>query len=647
MPDDPTKLDEWRLIAKVSHDLRTPLNGVLGLSELMLDSELSSEQRRSMELIQISAESLLTITSDLLDFSRLRGERVELDNIAFDLIGLIDSTARLLAVRAFERGIEISYDVAEDVPRTVRGDPGRLRQILTNLIGNAVKFTHEGGVSVTVVLDSMRPAGAQLRFVVRDTGIGIPADKLDAIFDEYAQVDASTSRKYGGSGLGLSISRRLARRMGGDVEVTSQLGKGSEFTFTAILEPADEKAAAAERAQVTLSGARALVLDDNPSIRELVQQTLEAAGLAVDGVEGVDDGIEALQKAADQGEPYRLLIMDAWISRRDGYEIARTVRDDPVFADTRIMMLTSAGRRGDGRRCRDVGIQAYLTKPVSGDELLDAVAVMLGAVVRPTATLVTRHVLEESRRRLCILIAEDNVVNQQVATAVLRRRGHTVDIVDTGAAAVEAIAQTDYDVVLMDIEMPEMDGLEATAAIRQRPDAAQLPIVALTAHAIGGEQERYRAAGMDDCLTKPFRPQELIQLVEHLGGATPGARTADQPPRPPPTPVNLTEFRRAMREAGMEETVETILGVFLEDATERLTALESAVQAGDADGIRMAAHAFRSAAATVRATNLAELLHQVEIAGQANDLGRAADLLQQVREEKAAVVDFLNQTTVY
>ncbi|MDH3456598.1 MAG: response regulator [Gemmatimonadota bacterium] len=644
MADDPTRLDEWGLIAKVSHDLRTPMNGILGLAELLQDSGLTAEQRRSVELIQISAESLLTITNDLLDFSRLRGERIELEHIPFDLVGLIDSTTRLLGVRAFERGIDISYQVAEDVPRTVRGDPSRMRQILTNLIGNAVKFTHEGGVFVLVTLDKIKGGKAALRFIVRDTGIGIPADKLDAIFDEYAQVDASTSRKYGGTGLGLSISRRLARMMGGDVEVTSEVDKGSEFTFTAMLEPTKEPPGEAPT-DVTLSGARALVVDDNPNIRGLVQETLQSAGVQVDGAAGVEEGIQALQTAADEGTPYRLLIMDAWISRKDGYEIAKTVRDDPVFADTHIMMLTSAGRRGDGQRCRDVGIQAYLTKPVSGDELLSAVAVMLGEVTTRSLTLVTRHSLEEARRRLYILLAEDNVVNQQVATAVLRKRGHTVDIVDNGAAAVEAVTQAEYDVVLMDIEMPEMDGLAATDAIRSTPEGETLPIIALTAHAMGGERARYRAAGMDDCLTKPFRPQQLIQMVERLGAATLAATAVEDPP-PPPPPVNLTEFRRSMREAGMEETVETILGVFLEDATERLTALEAAVQAADGDAVRMAAHAFRSAAATVRAGNLAELLHQVEVAGEGSDIEHAAELMPQVREEKAAVVDFLNQTAV-
>ncbi len=644
MADDPTKLDEWGLIARVSHDLRTPMNGILGLAELLHSSDLSSEQRRSVELIQISAESLLTITSDLLDFSRLRSERVELEDIPFDLVGLIDSTTRLLSVRAFERGIDISFQVAEDVPRTVRGDPSRMRQILTNLIGNAVKFTHEGGVFVLVTLDKMLKGKAALRFIVRDTGIGIPADKLDAIFDEYAQVDASTSRKYGGTGLGLSIARRLARMMGGDVLVTSEVDQGSEFTFTAVLKPTEEPPVKTQEG-FSLSGARALVLDDNPSIRGLVQKTLQSAGVEVDGAGGVEEGIQALQAAADEGTPYRLLIMDAWISRKDGYEIAQTVRDDPVLAETRIMMLTSAGRRGDGQRCRDVGIQAYLTKPVSGDELLDATAVMLGAATKPSLTLVTRHTLEETRRRLYVLLAEDNVVNQQVATAVLRKRGHTVDIVDNGTAAVEAVTQAEYDVVLMDIEMPEMDGLAATDAIRKTTEGEKLPIVALTAHAMGGERERYRAAGMDDCLTKPFRPQQLIQIVERLGAATPAATAVEQPP-PPPEPVNLTEFRRAMREAGMEETVETILGVFLEDATERLTVLEAAVQAADGEAVRMAAHAFRSAAATVRAGNLAELLHQVEDAGQANDLEHATELLPQVREEKAAVVEFLNQTAI-
>ncbi len=641
MPENPTTFDEWALLARVGHEIRTPMHGILGLAEYLLDGELTSEQRRAVELMQISAQSLLTLTNDLLDYAKLTSDRVELERIPFNLVGLVDSTVRLLAVRAFERGIEISFDVASNVPHTVRGDPSRLRQVLTNLIGNAVKFTHEGGVFVSVTLAEERTGSALIRFAVRDTGVGIPADKLDAIFDEYAQVDVSTSRKYGGTGLGLAIARRLARLMGGDVEVSSSVGHGSEFAFTAWLAPEPEVVAPAGAAP-SLAGVRVLVLDDHPGSRTFVRNELEAVGMVVDEADGVEQGLELLQQATRRGTPIPVVILDAWVARRDGFDVARSMLGDATLGSPSIMMLTAEGRRGDGQRCREVGIQAYLTKPVTGDELVGALASMLSVpgAGMPADALVTRHFMEESRRRLSILLAEDNEVNRRVATAILTKRGHTVESVGTGRDAVAAVSHQTYDLVLMDIEMPEMDGIAATAAIRQDPAFAQLPIIAMTAHAAGGEQERYRAAGMTDYLTKPFKPRDLVRLVEGIAATTPAAR-ASVGIRRPPTPVAIEEFRRSLREAGIEETTGAILAVFQEDAPGRMADLEAAGDTGDTSDIRMAAHAFKSAAATIRAHNLAELLQQSESAAEAGDLTHATKLIPQVRDEYTAVMNFL------
>ncbi|MGD8726683.1 MAG: response regulator, partial [Gemmatimonadales bacterium] len=597
----------------------------------------------SIELIQISAQSLLTLTNDLLDYSRITSEHVALEDIPFDTVGLVDSIVRLLAVRAFERGIELSYDVDSAVPNSVRGDPSRLRQVLTNLVDNAVKFTHEGGVFVTVGLDELHGTEVHLRFSVRDTGIGIPADKLDAIFDEYAQVDVSTSRKYGGTGLGLAIARRLVRLMGGDLEVSSEVGTGSEFAFTVTLaHAADTDVALEDRPPPSLQGSRALVLDDNPSMRALVRTELARWGVEVDDAATVDDGAAALGSAVEQERPYDLLILDTWVSRRDGFEVVQALRADTAFADLQVLILTAAGRRGDGRRCREVGVQAYLTKPVTGEELAEVASRLLSAARHgtPLDGLVTRHSMEETRRRLTILLAEDNPVNQEVAATVLRKRGHTVDVVEDGRAAVHALQERAYDVVLMDIDMPVMGGLEAAAAIRQEPQYEQLPILALTAHADESEWERFRAVGMNGWLTKPFKPQELVQLVERTGVSAPVVDDGSEREQVA-DPVNLAEFRRAMREAGIEETVATILGIFQEDAPERMAALEEALSAGDPSQIREAAHAFKSAAATVRATDLAELLNQIEEAGKSLDVSRAEVLVPQARAEYEAVLQFL------
>ena len=491
----------------------------------------------------------------------------------------------------------------------------------------------------------MQDGKAHIRFAVRDTGIGIPADKLDAIFDEYAQVDVSTSRKYGGSGLGLTIARRLVRLMGGDVEVSSKVGMGSEFTFVVALTSQHvEDTLPGGTAQISLDGTRALVLDDNPATRAMVRTALASVGIDVDEALTVETGLRMLRDEAGTALPYRILVVDAWVSRQDGYEIARTLRAEPQFSELRIVMLTAAGRRGDGQRCREVGVQAYLTKPFTGDELVEVAANLLSAEREriPADDLVTRHSMDERRRRLRVLLAEDNPVNQQVATTILRKRGHTVDVVENGRAAVEAVSSDQYDIVLMDIEMPEMGGLDATTRIRQDPRHASLPIIAVTAHASDAEHERYQAAGMNDYLTKPFKPQDLVQFVERVSLATPVAEGCERHDRSS-IPVNLTEFRRAMREAGIEETVGTILGVFQEDAPQRMAALESALTAGDASGIRMTAHAFKSAASTVRATDLAELLNQVELAGETGDVSRAKVLLPQVREEYQAVLSFLKE----
>ncbi len=645
MPDDARTLDDRALLARVVHEVRTPMNGILGLTEILLDTDLTAEQRRSVELIQISAESLLTLSNDLLDYARLSKERVELEDISFDLIGLVDSTVRLLTVRAFERGLELSYVVAEDVPQIVRGDPSRIRQILMNLVGNAVKFTHKGGVFITVELSERRQAQVLIRCSVRDTGIGIPADMLDAIFEEYAQVDVSISRKYGGTGLGLAIARRLARLMGGDIEVSSTLGEGSEFTCTLALTPAPTKAlppaAAAER---SLEGMRVLVLSENPAVRSLVRTALADTGIDVDEAAAVDDAIEMLDAGRTTERAYRIMILDAWVSRQDGFEVVRAVRGDARHADLGIVMLTAAGRRGDGRRCRDIGINAYLTKPITSEELVETVTNLLAMRREEVSAdaLITRHSMEESRRRRKILLAEDNPVNQQVAATILRKRGHTVHVVESGRAAVAAVLGDRYDIVLMDIEMPDMDGLEATAAIREKPTHSDLVIIAMTAHATGGEAERCRAAGMNDYLTKPFKPQELVQLVERVGLSSPVAQLR-RPGDRSTTPVNLAEFRRAMRVAGIEETVATILGVFREDAPERMRALEAAMAGRDPSEVRMAAHAFKSAASTVRAIDLAELLNQVELAGVSGDMTQAEALMPQILDEHEAVMRFLEQ----
>ncbi len=631
-------------LANMSHEIRTPINGVLGMAELLLDSELADSDRRSVEMIVSSGEALLGVINDILDFSKIEAQQMDIEVVEFDLPAVVEATARMLMPQANAKGIELVSDIADAVPQYVRGDPMRLRQVLTNLLGNAVKFTTQGEVVARI---SAAPRGdGWLRVSVRDTGVGIPQDKLESIFEPFRQMDSTTTRRYGGTGLGLSISRRLVLLMGGTLSVNSSEGQGSEFWFDLPF-PAVPGVKAGPATRADLTGARVLVVDDNPTNRHVMQRVLQRAGCVVDLAEHGSEALALLRAAVARRVPYRLLVTDLFMPELDGLELVAAVRADPALSDIAVVMLSSAIRRGDAERGRALGLSALLLKPAGRIELVDAAGQALGlsrsAPTRASGSYMA--IAESGGAALRILLAEDNMVNQEVAATMLRRRGHHVDVVGDGRQAVEAVAQTSYDIVLMDLQMPEMDGLQATAEIRKLPGGPTIPVVAITANAMVGERERCLAAGMDGYLSKPYKPHQLFAAVESVatagGGAGPDAPPGGASSPESEDPVDIDTFRGEMQAAGVESAVDGILDVFLQDAPTKLVQLESAVAAMDARTIERAAHAFKSSAGTIHALRLAERLREMELAAKTGVADAAAACYPGVREAYHAVAEQL------